>query len=274
MGHLLFAAGALSLLFWLTSGGHRFAWLSAPSLALAGLAAVSLSLLYWHENRHPDPFLAIDLLRNKAIGLSAVLVALFACCLFAMVFFLPIYLQLVHRVSAQLSGLLLIPVTGGMVIAAIVSSRVLGRTGDPHWIPVTGMSISAAALLGLGLLPPSTAVVAGLGFLTGVGFGTVMPTTNVLVQSVAGRQQLGAVTAMASLARSTGGAAGAALFGAVVFALMPHAEGMSAAQAASSRELAVTIDAFHRAFLCAAGVAALAAFTASRIPRVRLWEAR
>jgi hypothetical protein len=32
------------------------------------------------------------------------------------------------------------------------------------------------------------------------------------------------------------------------------------------------VGAFHRAFLFAAGVAALAAFTASRIPKIKLWQ--
>jgi hypothetical protein len=31
------------------------------------------------------------------------------------------------------------------------------------------------------------------------------------------------------------------------------------------------VQAFHRAFLVAAGVAALGAFVASRVPRVKLW---
>ena len=268
-GHAFFAVGALSLLFWLTSGGHRFAWQSAPSLALAALAALSLGALYWHESRHPGPFLPIELLRMKAIGLSAVLIMLFAACLFAMVFFLPVYLQLGHRVSAQLSGLLLLPLTAGMVTGSLTSSRVLQHTGEPHRIPVIGMSLASAALLALGLAPPSIALVAALGFLAGAGFGTVMPTTNVLVQTVAGRPKLGAVTAMASLARSTGGAAGAALFGAIVFALMPVAGGRAGQD---ELELATVIRAFHRAFLFAGAIAALGAFTASRIPRVRLWD--
>jgi hypothetical protein len=98
----------------------------------------------------------------------------------------------------------------------------------------------------------------------------VMPTTNVLVQTVAGRPKLGAVTAMATLARSTGGAAGAALFGALVFAMMP---GPVDRAGLGELELATVIHAFHRAFLFAAAIAALGAVTASRIPRVRLWDA-
>ncbi len=49
------------------------------------------------------------------------LVVLFAACMFAMIFFLPIYLQLGHRVSPQASGLLLLPVTAGQVIAAVLA---------------------------------------------------------------------------------------------------------------------------------------------------------
>jgi hypothetical protein len=64
-----------------------------------------------------------------------------------------------------------------------------------------------------------------------------------------------------ALARSTGGAAGAALFGAVAFAMMP----------AAAHGRSVT-SAFHTGFLVFAAVAAAAAFAASRIPRLKLWE--
>jgi MFS family permease len=84
----------------------------------------------------------------------------------------------------------------------------------------------------------------------------VMPINQVVVQTVAGRPRLGAAMALMGLARSTGGAAGAALFGAVVFALIPHVD---------------TTQAFHYAFLVTAGIAALGALAASFVPRVKLW---
>jgi EmrB/QacA subfamily drug resistance transporter len=256
LGQLLFAVSALSTLFWLTSVGHRFDWSSAESLAIAAVALLASSALAWHESRHPSPFLPVDLLRNRTIALSSTLTALFAASLFAMVFFLPIYLQLSHKVGAAQSGLLLLPVTAGMVTAAMIASKLLGRTGEAHWIPVSGMSLAALALLLLGLLPDHRTLVIGLGFLTGLGLGSVMPINQVVVQTVAGRARLGAAMALMGLARSSGGAAGAALFGAVVFALIPR--------------VGVT-QAFHYAFLVAAAIAALGALTASLVPRVRLW---
>jgi MFS family permease len=144
-----------------------------------------------------------------------------------------------------------------MVTAAMISSRRLARTGKPHWIPVVGMSVSSAALLMLALLPPTMPLVIVLGFFAGVGFGTVMPTSQMTMQCEAGRAKLGAVTAIAGLARSTGGAAGAALFGAVVFSTI--ADGG-------------VVQAFHHGFLFAAALAALGAFTASRIPHITLWH--
>lgn len=268
-GHVLFAIGAVSALFWFTSVGNRFGWRSGESLGLVVLAVASISALVWHERRHVSPFLPVDLLRERTIGLSSVVVMLFASCLFAMVFFLPIYLQLGHHVSAQYAGLLLLPITGGMVTAAVISAQILRRTGRPRWIPVTGLSCSAAALLLLGIVPDHMAVVIILGIVCGLGFGCVMPTIQVTIQTVAGRERLGVVTALNGLARSTGGAAGAALFGAVVFAMIPVAVDRNALM---HEDVNVVLHAFHRAFLCTGGVAAIAAFVASRMPDVALWE--
>jgi EmrB/QacA subfamily drug resistance transporter len=267
-GHILFALGAVSALFWCTSVGHRFGWQSGESLALVAIAAASLGTLVWHERRHPSPFLPVDLLRERTIGLSSVVVLLFAACLFAMVFFLPIYLQLGHRVSAQFAGLLLLPVTGGMVTAAVISAQILRRTGRPRWIPVIGMSCAATALFLLAVLPSRMELVIALSVLCGLGFGCVMPTIQVTIQTVAGRERLGMVTALNGLARSTGGAAGAALFGAVVFALIPGVERSALLQAASEADVAAILQAFFLAAL----VAAAAAFIASRMPDTALWE--
>jgi EmrB/QacA subfamily drug resistance transporter len=270
-GHVLFAIGAVSALFWFTSVGHRFGVQSGESLALVAIALASLGALVWHERRHVSPFLPVDLLRERTIGLSSLVVLLFAACLFAVVFFLPIYLQLGHRVSAQFAGLLLLPVTGGMVTAAVISAQILRRTGRPRWIPVIGMSCAAAALFLLGVLPSHMGLVIALGFLCGLGFGCVMPTIQVTVQTVAGRERLGVVMALNGLARSTGGAVGAALFGAVVFALIPGVERSALLQGAGEADVAAILRAFHLAFLLAACVAAAAAFIASRMPSAVLW---
>jgi MFS family permease len=118
------------------------------------------------------------------------------------------------------------------------------------------------------------ALVIVLGFFIGIGFGTVMPTSQMTMQTEAGKAKLGAVTSIAGLARSTGGAVGAALFGALVFSAIPALDRPALAQGAGEHDIAAIVDAFHRAFFFAAAVAALGALVASRIPRITLWTPR
>lgn len=270
-GIVLFSLGTVAGLYWMTSAGHHFPWLSTTSVLLAVFSVAVLVILVFRERRHASPFLPVDLLRQKAIAYSLVTTALFAACMFAMVFFLPIYLQLGHHVTALHSGLLLLPLTAGMVIGAMSTGRFVARTGKSKPVPVCGMALSSIALLSLGLLPPHVGLVTVLGFVAGLGFGTVMPINQVVVQTVAGRARLGAATAMVALFRSIGAAAGAAVFGALVYALMPAIELTALAQAANVTDALSVTHAFHVAFVVAALVAGVAAFAASRVPRIPLW---
>ena len=70
----------------------------------------------------------------------------------------------------------------------------MSRTGRARALPIFGMALASAALAALGLVPSNMAIVVVLGVLTGLGFGMVMPVNQVVVQTVAGRAKLGAVT--------------------------------------------------------------------------------
>ena len=57
----------------------------------------------------------------------------------------------------------------------MTAAQILKRTGEPHFIPVIGMSLAAAALFLLGVLPPRTEFVVGLGFVTGLALYHAFP---------------------------------------------------------------------------------------------------
>src|SRR5258706_3071161 len=90
-GVLLFASATVLTLLWLNFAGHRFAWLSTPSVGLSAAAAALWWLLLRRERALANPFLPIELSRVPGIGTIAGTVTLFASCFFAFVFFLPIY---------------------------------------------------------------------------------------------------------------------------------------------------------------------------------------
>ena len=270
-GIALFAAAACALLVWLTFGGHRFDWLSLPSLVLGGTGLALAGLLAVRERRLDEPFLPVELLRQRDIALMAATVALFAACLFAIVFFLPIYLQLGYGARAAAAGLLLLPVTIGMVFGATVTGRYISRTGRAGRLPPRGLLLAAVAIGALAFVPAQPWAVAPLCLLCGLGFGTVMPTSQVVIQSLAGRERLGASSSLVSLARSVGGALGTALFGAIAFGLMHGGGSTTPSSIPGDGEAARQLAFALRAMFCAvAATALLASACAARMRRIQL----
>lgn len=270
LGVMLFAATASILLLWLTLAGHRFDWMSLRSALMAGTALVLGAVLVRRERRHPHPFLPVELLRLPAIAWTAATMVLFAAGMFALVFFLPVYLQVGHATGAAHAGLLLLPLTGGLVLGSNFTGRLVAKTGRPDLPARWGLSVAALALLLLGVLPAVPLIIGTLGVAAGLGFGTVMPTSQLVVQTVAGRSRLGAAAATVSLARSTGASVGTAVFGALVFGLASNADLQAALNATSPAATLQVIRAFHIAFFCGGGVTLLAAWTSTRVPRVAI----
>jgi len=145
-------------------------------------------------------------------------------------------------------------------------------------MPVAGLFIASAALTLLALLPLQDFALVAVGFACGTGLGTVMPTAQIVVQWLAGRQRLGAAAAVVTLSRSTGAALGTAMFGAVAFALLPGIDLSAIALAARNGgsgnpagEVAPLIQhAFRVGFATTALIALLGAIAASRIRRIHL----
>lgn len=268
-GAALFALCVGLGLAWVSFAGHQFAWTSPQSLLLGATTLALSAILMRRELVHPAPYLPAELLRVRGIGAMSTAVMLFAACFFACVFFLPIYLQLGAGAGAAHAGLLLLPITLGMVLGATITGRIVARTARPRPMPVAGMSVSALSLALLGLVPPSSGTIAALGLACGAGFGTVMPTAQVTIQSLAGRSRLGAAAAVVSLSRALGAVLGTALFGALVYGLL-HGIDLEVAVRDVGVHRAAILLAFQRGFIVAAALAATAAVVASRVPPLRL----
>lgn len=269
-GMLLFAATAGLALLWLTLAGHRFAWFSVRSVGMFGAVLVLGLLLARRERGLEHPFLPLELLRLPAIGWTSLTVMLFAAGMFALVFFLPVYLQVGHAVGAAHAGLLLLPVTIGLVLGSNLTGRIVVRTGRPDLPPRWGLALAGAMLMLLALLPAHPAVVSVLGVFAGLGFGTVMPTSQLVIQTIAGRSRLGAAASTVSLSRSTGASVGTAVFGALVFGLASAHDLQAALHGGQATAVAEVTRAFRVAFFCAGGLTWLAALLSTRVPRVEI----
>ena len=269
-GALLFAAATATTVAWAGLAGHRFAWLSATSGGLLLTAAVLIAGLIRREITIAAPLLPFELLRVSGIAPMAATVVLFASCFFACIFFLPIALQLGAGHAPSATGLLLLPITLGMVVGSTLTGRIVARTGRPRPMPIVGLSVSAVALATIGLAPAQPAMIAFLGALTGIGFGTVMPTAQVTIQTLAGRRKLGAAAAVVSLSRSLGAVLGTAFFGALVYGLLHGMDLDAVLLTGSDSERAAILRAFQIGFIASAALAAMGAWCATRVPGVKL----
>ena len=151
--------------------------------------------LWKQQQRHPNAFLPLNILRLPGVGWTCLTVVGFAGTMFALVFLLPIYLHVAHGASAVNSGLQLLPLTGGIVVGSTINGRVSARTGRTGQLPPFGLGAAALALLALAVLPPATGLITAVAAVCGIGFGTVMPSAQIGTQTLAGREHLGAAAA-------------------------------------------------------------------------------
>jgi EmrB/QacA subfamily drug resistance transporter len=270
-GLLLFVATVLSALLWFSLAGHRFHWISVPSAVLVTIACAGGWALLRQQGGHPAPFLPLDLFRLPGVPWICGTVVVFAASMFALIFLLPIQLQLGHGASASTSGLQMLPLTAGLVVGSAINGRITARTATPSRTPPVGLAIAALALALMALAPPDTTLVVTSAAVVGLGFGTVMPSAQLVTQTLAGKSRLGAAASLVSLTRSFGASLGTAAFGGLAFALLhvaPGGEGPGPSLAGLPRE--TLVHSFHVVYACLAIFVAFGAWLATRVPPVHL----
>lgn len=269
-GLILFPTMMTIIIYWLSAGGHYFEWSSATSLMLLGTFAV-VSLLFCIQQRKVEhSFLPVALLIRKEIYIPLTSTFLFAACLFSLVFFLPIFLQVGLDTSAAKAGLLLMPLSAGIICGSYITGKVISKSGVPKWLPVIGMSFSSLSFFTLGMINLVPYSASALACLCGLGFGTVMPSTQLLIQTVAGKAHLGRITSMGGLSRSLGASVGTAIFGTLIYSMIPTFSAEGSLNELLKTPKPVIIDAFQTAFLVAGFLALVCAVNAARAPRIHL----
>jgi EmrB/QacA subfamily drug resistance transporter len=220
LGALFMVSGVSALLLVCVWGGQDYAWTSPVIIGLGVAAAVLGGLFVAQESRTPEPLLPLRLFRDPVIRVSTGLSFLLGMAMFGAMTFLPLFLQVVTGASPTTSGLLLLPMMGGVLTASTLSGRLTTRTGKYRIFPIVGTSLTIVGIVVLSRLDASSSRVhSSLGMLVlGFGIGMTMPTLTLAVQNAAPSADLGVATSSVNFFRSLGGALGVAIFGAVMTA--------------------------------------------------------
>ncbi|WP_335617493.1 MDR family MFS transporter [Bordetella bronchialis] len=215
MGSLLLAASIVACLLALSWGGASYGWFSPQILGLVALSAAALGGLVWQERRAADPLLPPRMFRNRVFVCGIAASSLGALAIFLCIFALPLYFQLVRGTSASESGLFVTPFLLSNVLGNIISSNLARRTGRMRGILSAGFIGGCIGLCLLAFMGPGVPLAAVLAatLLTGVGLGSCMVATIMVVQNALEPGDIGAGTGSVLVLRSMGSAFGSALAG-------------------------------------------------------------
>nr|WP_129298272.1 MFS transporter [Streptomyces lydicus] len=217
-GALLLAAFATCLALLASWGGTQYAWNSRVVLGL-GAGALGCAVLFLAvEHVVAAPLIPLRLFRDSVFHITGLTGAVIGLALFGAAGYLPAFLERAGGATATESGLLMLPVTGGLVLAALVSGRLISRTGHHRALPVLGCAPAGAGMWLLSRMPqhtPREVCSLGMGLL-GVGIGLVLPVLLLAVRSSLRAAGPGTATGAGHSFRQLGGSVGAALFGALL----------------------------------------------------------
>ncbi|WP_083397116.1 MDR family MFS transporter [Plantibacter sp. MMLR14_011] len=218
LGAALIAGGVSLLLIWVTLAGTQFEWASFTTLVMVGISVLLLAAAVIVEIKVDEPIIPMSLFKNRTFTLAVVASISVGVAMFGTSVFLSQYMQLARGATPTESGLLTLPMIGGLLIASIVVGQFISRFG--HWKPYL---IVGSILLTVGLFLMSTIhydtnylLVSVFMFILGAGVGMVMQNLVLVVQNDVLPQQLGTASAGVAFFRSLGGTIGVSVMGSVL----------------------------------------------------------
>jgi MFS family permease len=220
LGALLLVAGVSCILLATQLGGENYPWGSWQIIGFFALGAVIIAGFVLREAKAPEPILPLALFRIQIFSVANIIAFVSGIAMFGALAFLPQYLQLVHGVSATISGLLLLPLLVGQLAMSISSGLYITRTGRYRWFPLAGtIGVTIGLLLLTRLGAHTSLLVVSLDILVfGLGLGLFMQVLTLVVQNAVPMRQMGVATSSVTFFRSMGGAIGASALGAVLTA--------------------------------------------------------
>lgn len=223
-GAALLSVSAVSLLLVSVWGGIEYPWKSAEIVGLA-LSAVIFALLFvWRETKAAEPIIPLRLFKNDIFVTSVLLSILAGVAMFASILYIPQYQQIVRGNTPTESGLLMLPLVIGMLIASITSGKLISKTGKYRRFPLIGTLLMSVGLWLFSHLSLTTShlMLSVWMLIIGAGLGMFMPVAILAVQNSTPRSDLGAATSSVAFFRSIGGSLGGAIFGSILISRLTH----------------------------------------------------
>lgn len=217
LGTLVLAVDNTEQIFkdFLDTTGMSITWLRVIMYAVVAIATALFIIV---ERRSKEPILPLSFFRNRTYVLIMGIATLFGAAFMGSILYLTQFNQQVFAATPTESGLMLLPMIGGLMFTAITSGQIISRTGRYKVFMQVGIVLATVMVALLATLNPQSSYLyeAVIMTLLGAGLGVVMPVMNLAVQNEFEQHELGAATSSNQLFRSLGSTVGIAVFGALL----------------------------------------------------------
>ena len=222
VGLCLLALGLTLLNVGLMNGGEA-GWWCPGGLGLAGLGVVVLAAFVAIELRVDSPLVDLSIFRHRG---PAAANAVGACAQFvstSLTVLVAIYLQDDLGHSALVTGLMLLPMTLPLAVAAPMGGRLTGRfgAGPVVLVGMTGVTLGTAGVALGGLGGRYAYLVPGL-VIFGAAFAVVLTATTTALMGAAGSMDRGVVSGVYNTSRNVGASLGVGVTSPLLVSLAVH----------------------------------------------------
>ncbi|MFK4069578.1 MFS transporter [Streptomyces sp. NPDC029674] len=217
-GAFFISAAVCLLLVWVTFAGDKYDWMSWQTAAMVGGSVVLALIFVLVESKASEPIIPLRLFRNRTITLASLASLFVGVAMFAGTVFFSQYFQLARGESPTMSGVMTIPMIGGLFISSTVSGQVITKTGKwKAWLVSGGVLVTAGLGL-LGTIRYDTEYwhIAIFMALMGLGIGMMMQNLVLCTQNQVAPEDLGSASSTVTFFRSLGGAMGVSALGAIM----------------------------------------------------------
>ncbi|MFF1565809.1 MFS transporter [Streptomyces sp. NPDC058293] len=223
-GAFFITAAVCTLLLWVTFADDKYDWLSWQTGAMVGGAVVLALIFIFVETKAAEPIIPLRLFRNRTITLASIASLFVGVAMFTGTVFFSQYFQLARGKSPTMSGVMTIPMIGGLFISSTVAGQVITKTGKwKAWLVSGGVLITAGLGL-LGTIRYDTPYwhVAIFMALMGLGIGMMMQNLVLCTQNQVAPEDIGSASSTVTFFRSLGGAMGVSALGSIMATRITH----------------------------------------------------
>jgi EmrB/QacA subfamily drug resistance transporter len=252
--------GGLALLVYALVDANNAGWGTFHTIGLGGIALGLIALFVGWESRTAHPLMPFSIFRLRTLRGANAIGLLIGLALFAMFFFLSLYMQQVLGYDALKTGVSYLPLALMIIASAGVASQLTTRIGFKP-VLTAGMLMLAGGLVWFSQVNAGGSYLGDVLFPSlVVGFGLGLAFVSVTIAAVMGTKpgEAGLASGLINTSQQVGGALGLAILSAIATARTNHV----IAGGGHSSGFALTAG-FQTAFLVGAGFALLAALLAS-----------